>query len=52
MTCRVPEGADELAVQRALMNEACFILNYFTVLAATVKEHFDISVFKEDFPFV
>lgn len=49
--CSVPEGADEAAIQKEILNSTNFILNYFTVLAATVKDHFDTSVFKEDFPY-
>ena len=51
LTRRIAEGQDDLGVQMAMMRDTKFVSNYFSVLAATVNEHFDTSIFKEDFPF-
>ena len=51
LTRRIAEGQDDLGVQMAMMRDTKFVSNYFSVLAATVNEHFDTSIFKEDFAF-
>lgn len=49
--CRTREGEDELTAGMIYANNCRFVNSFFTLIAESLPDYFDTSIFDDDFPF-